>query len=221
MKITPTNIPDVLLIWPKIFRDDRGLFLETFQARQYAQAGLPALVQDNCSASREGVLRGLHYQLRRPQGKLVSVAVGRIFDVAVDLRASSPTFGRWVGNYLCSEHRRQLWIPPGFAHGFLALSPWAEVQYKASDYYDPESERTLAWNDPTLAVAWPLPAGRLPVLSAKDARGARWQQAECYEGAGWALQTGRSLAGPQAEGLRAVSRMRVATDHEVTHRFED
>jgi dTDP-4-dehydrorhamnose 3,5-epimerase len=181
MRILPTSIPDVLLIEPQIFRDERGFFLETFQARKYADAGLPAvMVQDNYSGSKQWVLRGLHYQVRQAQGKLISVAVGQIYDVAVDLRRSSATFGKWFGTYLSAEDRRQLWAPAGFAHGFLAVSPWAEVIYKTTDYYDPASERALAWDDPFLKVAWPLPEGRRPVLSPKDSNGVRWNAVEFY-----------------------------------------
>jgi dTDP-4-dehydrorhamnose 3,5-epimerase len=182
MKVVPQAVPDVLLIEPALRADERGFFLETYQARRYAEAGIPAvMVQDNHSGSHRGVLRGLHYQLRQPQGKLVSVVVGRVFDVAVDLRRSSPTFGRWVGMELAAEDRRQLWIPPGFAHGFYVLSDWAEVTYKATDYYDPGGERTLLWNDPRLAIRWPLPEGAGPRLSPKDARGVPLGRAEVYD----------------------------------------
>ncbi len=180
MQITPTAIPDVLLIEPRVFRDERGFFLEAFQAQRYAAAGMSQpMVQDNHSGSRRGVLRGLHYQVRRPQGKLVSVVVGEIFDVAVDLRRSSPTFGRWVGLTLSAENRRQMWVPPGFAHGFYATSEWAEVCYKVTDCYDPEGERTLLWNDPQVGVAWPLDGGA-PLLSEKDARGLPLAEAEVF-----------------------------------------
>jgi dTDP-4-dehydrorhamnose 3,5-epimerase len=182
MKLHRLAIPDVIRIEPAVYRDDRGFFFESFQAIKYAQAGVAGpLVQDNYSGSRGGVLRGLHYQLHRPQGKLVTVAVGDVFDVAVDLRRRSPTFGRWVGTRLSAEGRHQLWIPPGFAHGFYVLSPWAEVAYKATDYYHPESERTLLWNDPDLGIEWPYPAGVTPILSPKDARGISLSCAEVYE----------------------------------------
>jgi dTDP-4-dehydrorhamnose 3,5-epimerase len=171
MRFTPTAIPDVVLIEPRVFEDERGFFLETFHAGKYAEAGVPPPVQDNHSGSRGGVLRGLHYQVVRPQGKLVGVTAGRVFDVAVDLRRSSPTFGKWVGHYLGAEDRRQLWIPAGFAHGFLVVSDWAEVTYKVTDFYCPEGERTLLWNDPAVAVAWPLAPGQAPLVSPKDARG--------------------------------------------------
>src|SRR4051812_39568245 len=159
MNFTPTAIPEVVLIEPRVFQDDRGFFLETFQQRKYAAVGIHVpLVQDNHSGSRRGVLRGLHYQVRQPQGKLVSAVVGEVFDVAVDLRRSSPTFGRWVGVVLSAQNKRQIWIPPGFAHGFYALSEWAEVHYKVTELYHPELERTVIWNDPELKIAWPLSA---------------------------------------------------------------
>lgn len=181
MHVEPTALPDVLLIRPRLFRDDRGFFLETFQARKYAAYGIPSpLVQDNYSGSKKGVLRGLHYQIDHAQGKLIGAAVGRIFDVAVDLRRSSPTFGKWVGMELTAEHRQQLWIPPGFAHGFLVLSDWAEVAYKTTDFYHPQAERTLAWNDPAVGIAWPLAAGQTPLLSPKDAQGTTLDRAEVY-----------------------------------------
>jgi dTDP-4-dehydrorhamnose 3,5-epimerase len=161
--VTPTAIPDVLMLEPKVFGDERGYFFESYNARDFLDAtGLRVeFVQDNHSMSTKGVLRGLHYQVRHPQGKLLRVVKGSVFDVAVDLRKSSPTFGRWVGAYLSEENRVQLWIPPGFAHGFLALSDTAEVLYKITDYWYPEHERTLLWNDPTLAIAWPV-RGWLP-----------------------------------------------------------
>jgi dTDP-4-dehydrorhamnose 3,5-epimerase len=181
MQITPTAIADVVIIEPRVFTDERGFFLETFQARKYAAAGIAQpMVQDNHSGSRGGVLRGLHYQIHRPQGKLVTVAVGEIFDVAVDLRRSSPTFGRWVGVALSAGDHRQLWVPPGFAHGFYVVSDWAEVIYKVTDFYDPSSERTLIWNDPQVGVPWPLRDGRPPLLSAKDAQGLPLAQAELF-----------------------------------------
>ncbi len=181
MQITPTAIPEVAIIEPRVFCDERGFFLETFQAQRYAAVGIHApFVQDNCSGSRRGVLRGLHYQISRPQGKLVSATAGQIFDVAVDLRRSSPTFARWVGATLSAENRRQMWIPPGFAHGFYVTSDWAEVGYKTTDFYNPECERTLLWNDPRVGVAWPLQGGA-PLLSAKDARGRPLAEAELYE----------------------------------------
>ncbi len=181
MQITPTALHDVIVIEPRVFRDERGFFLESFQERRYAAAGVPGpMVQDNHSGSRRGVLRGLHYQVFRPQGKLVSVIVGEVFDVAVDLRRSSPTFGRWVGLALSAESRRQVWVPPGFAHGFYVTSDWAEVCYKVTDFYHPEYERTLLWNDPRIGVAWPVD-GAPPILSAKDARGLPLAEAEVFD----------------------------------------
>jgi dTDP-4-dehydrorhamnose 3,5-epimerase len=171
MKVEPTSIPGVLVIEPKVFEDARGCFFESFnQAAFEAATGQPAaFVQDNHSVSRGPVLRGLHYQAGRPQGKLVRAVAGSVFDVAVDIRPGSATRGRWFGVELSAENRRQIWIPPGLAHGFLVTSPVAEVLYKATDYYDPASERCILWNDPTLAIAWPLTGE--PIVSAKDARG--------------------------------------------------
>jgi dTDP-4-dehydrorhamnose 3,5-epimerase len=171
MKVARTNIPDVMLFEPRVFPDERGFFLEAWNARAFAKAlGRDiAFVQDNHSRSRGGVLRGLHYQIRQPQGKLIRVIQGRVFDVAVDVRRSSPTFGRWVGAELSEDNHRQLWIPPGFAHGFLTLSESADIVYKMTDYYAPEHERCLLWNDPAVAIEWPLTAE--PILSAKDKAG--------------------------------------------------
>ena len=181
MQVTPTAIPDVLLIEPRVFKDDRGFFLETYQAQQYARAGVAAsLVQDNHSGSRGGVLRGLHYQVRHPQGKLVRVLAGEVFDVAVDLRRSSPTFGQWVGAVLSAQNRRQLWVPAGFAHGFYVTSEWAEVTYKVTDYWHPEYERTLRWDDADVGIVWPLAGGKAPLLSPKDAAGTALAQAEVF-----------------------------------------
>lgn len=169
MLIQDTAIPDVKIIEPEYFGDARGFFFESFNARRYAeQAGIHAsFVQDNHSRSQAGILRGLHYQLKRPQGKLVRVVAGSVFDVAVDLRRQSPTFGRWVGVELSAENRRQLWVPPGFAHGFFVLSDSADFLYKTTDYYAPEDEYCLAWNDPELAIAWPLGDVK-PTVSARD-----------------------------------------------------
>jgi len=176
------EIPDVILIEPQVFKDDRGFFLESFHKKQFLQAGLTAdFVQDNHSGSRRGALRGLHYQIRQPQGKLVRVIAGEAYDVAVDLRRTSPTFGRWVGVYLSAERKDQLWIPPGFAHGFYVLSEWAEVLYKATDYYARQWERSLLWNDPKIGVKWPLPQGETPILSEKDSRGLPLTEAEVYD----------------------------------------
>lgn len=173
MKVTALAVPDVLLIEPKVFGDERGFFFESFNQRAFNEAtGLDVqFVQDNHSGSARNVLRGLHHQLPpKAQGKLVRVVAGEVFDVAVDIRRGSPTYGKWVGEILSAENRRQMWIPPGFAHGFLVLSDFAEFLYKATDYYAPQCERGILWNDPALAIAWPLSAE--PVLSAKDARNA-------------------------------------------------
>ena len=168
MNFIPTAIPDVLLIEPKVFQDERGFFLESYQKNHFLQAGIDVdFVQDNHSKSCRGTLRGLHYQIRQPQGKLVRVVVGEVFDVAVDLRRSSPTFGKWVGEVLSAVNKRQMWIPEGFAHGFLVLSEAAEFQYKCSDFYDPADERGIAWNDPRIGIAWPL-TGLEPILSGRD-----------------------------------------------------
>jgi dTDP-4-dehydrorhamnose 3,5-epimerase len=182
VEIRPTAIPDVLLIEPKVFGDERGFFLETYQADKYAAAGIAGpLVQDNMSGSRAGVLRGLHYQIRQPQGKLVGVVTGAILDVAVDLRRSSPTFRKWVGAHLSAENHRQLWVPVGFAHGFYVVSPWAVVAYKVTDFYNPQWERTLRWDDPTVGIEWPLAGGASPVLSPKDAQGRLLDEAELFD----------------------------------------
>lgn len=183
MRRVLTEIPDVILFEPRVFADERGFFFESYNRRTLHALGLAAdFVQDNHSRSRRGVLRGLHYQLApRAQGKLVRVVVGEIFDVAVDLRRSSPTFGRWVGFHLSAENKKQIFIPEGFAHGFLALSPWAEVCYKTTDYYSPEHERCLLWNDSTLKIAWPLAEGETPVLSPKDAQGVPLTQADLFD----------------------------------------
>ena len=170
MRFVPGYIPDVVLVEPRVYGDERGFFLETWHAQKFAEAGIDAaFVQDNHSRSAGGVLRGLHYQVERPQGKLVRVLAGEIFDVAVDLRRESPTYGRYVTAVLSAANHHQLWVPPGFAHGFLVTSDGAEVAYKCTEFYAPELERAIAWNDPEIAVPWPLPAGRAPVLSARDA----------------------------------------------------
>ena len=171
MKVTPTTIPEVLVIEPKVFGDDRGFFFESFNQKAFqAATGLDvAFVQDNHSKSAKNVLRGLHYQVLHPQGKLVRVAQGEVFDVAVDIREGSKTYGKWVGEILSAENKKQFWVPPGFAHGFLTLSDTAEFLYKTTDYYAPEHERSILWNDRVLAIDWPLLAP--PVLSAKDIRG--------------------------------------------------
>lgn len=181
MKATPLAIPDVLLIEPKVFGDARGFFFESFNQQSFDEAvGAPvAFVQDNHSKSARGVLRGLHYQIQRPQGKLVRVVAGEVFDVAVDTRRNSPTFGRWVGALLSAENKHQLWVPAGFAHGFVTLSETAEFLYKTTDYWFPEHERCIAWNDPDIGIEWP--GTDAPTLSAKDARGQALAQAEVYD----------------------------------------
>jgi dTDP-4-dehydrorhamnose 3,5-epimerase len=182
VKATPISIPDIVLIQPCVFEDPRGFFMETFHARDFKEFGLPEeFVQDNHSGSRQGILRGLHYQIQQVQGKLVRAVVGEIFDVAVDIRRASPSFGQWVGTTLSGENRHQLWIPPGFAHGFYVLSEWAEVIYKVTDYYAPEWEKTLLWNDPEINIEWPLIEGKPPILSDKDARGKPLIEAELFD----------------------------------------
>jgi dTDP-4-dehydrorhamnose 3,5-epimerase len=179
MNVTAGELPGMLLLEPRVFSDARGFFLESYNRRAFAQAGITAeFVQDNHSRSARNVLRGLHYQLRQPQGKLVRVVAGEVFDVAVDLRRSSAAFGRWAGFHLSAENKRMLWIPPGFAHGFLSLSDSAEVLYKATDFYVPEDERCVAWNDPAIGIRWPLQG--TPLVSAKDAGGLSLQAAETY-----------------------------------------
>jgi dTDP-4-dehydrorhamnose 3,5-epimerase len=182
MKVTPCAIADVLLIEPRVFGDDRGFFFESFNARAFHEAaGLTVdFVQDNHSKSARNVLRGLHYQIQQPQGKLVRVVTGEVFDVAVDIRRNSPTFGQWVGEILSADNKRQLWVPPGMAHGFVVLSEAAEFLYKTTDYYAPEYERCIAWNDPTLAIEWPDLHGE-PLLSGKDAQGLLFLHAEVFE----------------------------------------
>ncbi len=180
MTATPTALPDVLVLEPRVFGDERGFFFESYTERSFGAAtGLTRrFVQDNHSRSAAGVLRGLHYQVREPQGKLVRVVLGEVFDVAVDLRRTSPTFGRWVGVRLSAENKRQLWVPEGFGHGFLVTSPVAEVLYKATAYYAPEHERSVAWDDPDLAIAWPLTAP--PTLSPKDRNAPRLGAADLF-----------------------------------------
>jgi dTDP-4-dehydrorhamnose 3,5-epimerase len=180
MKIIDTENPDVLVLEPRVFPDERGFFLEAWNARVFRnEIKLDVqFVQDNHSRSSRNVLRGLHYQIKQPQGKLVRVAQGRIFDVAVDLRKSKPTFGQWVAHELSEDNNRQLWIPPGFAHGFVVLSELADVLYKTTDYYDPESERCLIWNDPAVGISWPLNCE--PVLSPKDRSGLPLAKAEVF-----------------------------------------
>jgi dTDP-4-dehydrorhamnose 3,5-epimerase len=179
MKIMPCAIPDVLLMEPRVFGDERGFFFESFNQRAFCEATGQDLqfVQDNHSRSARNVLRGLHYQVVQPQGKLVRVVAGEVFDVAVDIRRESPTFGKWVGALLSAANKHQLWVPPGLAHGFLVLSETADFLYKTTDYYAPAHERCIAWNDPTLAIDWPL-NGQVPVLSAKDAAGKTFLSAD-------------------------------------------
>lgn len=183
MNILPTDISDVLIIEPKVFGDERGFFFESFNQRVFAEkTGVSAeFVQDNHSRSAKNVLRGLHYQIQQPQGKLIRVAMGAVFDVAVDIRKSSPTFGQWVGCLLSAENHRQLWIPAGFAHGFLVVSDVAEVLYKTTDYYAPQHERCILWNDPDLAIEWPL-SSATPILSGKDKGGQALKNAEVFVG---------------------------------------
>ncbi len=181
MQATPLAIPDVRLIAPKVFGDARGFFFESFNQRGFEEIlGKPArFVQDNHSRSAKGVLRGLHYQIQQPQDKLVRVAQGEIFDVAVDIRRASPHFGAWVGEILSAGNKKQLWVPKGFAHGFVVLSDAAEVLYKTTDYYAPQHERSIIWNDKDIAIDWPLPGA--PQLSAKDAKGAALESAEVFD----------------------------------------
>lgn len=180
MNATPLAIPEVILFEPKVFGDDRGFFFESFNQKQFeAAVGRPvSFVQDNHSRSMRHVLRGLHYQIQQAQGKLVRVSAGEVFDVAVDLRRSSPTFGKWVGAVLSAENKKQLWVPEGFGHGFVVLSESAEFLYKTTDYYAPEYERCIMWNDPDLAIDWPIEAA--PVLSGKDSQGAAFAQADVF-----------------------------------------
>jgi dTDP-4-dehydrorhamnose 3,5-epimerase len=181
MKFLDTSLPGVKIIEPVVYGDPRGFFMETFQALRFAEAGLPTeFVQDNHSGSQRGILRGLHYQIRQTQGKLVRVVRGEIFDVAVDLRRSSASFGKWEGVILSAKNHRQLWIPPGFAHGFYVLSDWAEVVYKTTDYYAPQWERTLLWNDPQVGIGWPLIGGAAPRISEKDEQGKTLKDAQVF-----------------------------------------
>jgi dTDP-4-dehydrorhamnose 3,5-epimerase len=181
MQFLPTAIPDVMVIKPKVFEDARGYFMETWEAGKFGAHGLDLkFVQDNHSRSVKGTLRGLHYQLQQPQGKLLRVVCGEIYDVAVDLRRHSPHFGKWVGETLSSENKLEIWVPPGFAHGFLVTSEAAEVVYKCTDFYAPQSERTLIWNDPQIGIRWPLSAGQTPLLSHKDRLGSVLCDAETY-----------------------------------------
>jgi dTDP-4-dehydrorhamnose 3,5-epimerase len=183
VNVISTSIPDVLIIEPRVFGDSRGFFLESFNQKNFGQAtGLDVnFVQDNHSRSVRGVLRGLHYQVRQPQGKLVRVVRGEVFDVAVDIRKTSPTFGRWVGVELTEGNNRQLWVPPGFAHGFYVLSSSADFLYKTTEYYFPDLERSVLWNDPALAVSWPIQAGVPPIISSKDKNAPKLINAELFD----------------------------------------
>jgi len=181
MKFVETSLPGVIKIEPQVHRDDRGFFMETWQVRHFREAGIDMnFVQDNFSHSSKNTLRGLHYQIDQPQGKLVRVVAGEVFDVAVDLRKSSKTFGRWVGGILSADNRHQLWVPPEFGHGFLVLSDVAEFEYKCTDYYAPEFERSIRWDDPDIGIDWPLDAGDEPVLSVKDAAAPFLRDADTY-----------------------------------------
>jgi dTDP-4-dehydrorhamnose 3,5-epimerase len=183
MNVISTSVSEVLIIEPKVFGDSRGFFFESFNQENFSQAtGLDVkFVQDNHSRSVKGVLRGLHYQIRQPQGKLVRVVRGQVFDVAVDIRRSSPTFSKWVGVELTEDNYRQLWVPPGFAHGFYVLSDTADFLYKTTDYYFPDLERSLLWNDPTIAVSWPIQADVPPIVSAKDKIAPKLMDAELFD----------------------------------------
>lgn len=182
MKITQTSIPEVLLFEPRVFQDERGFFLESFNQKVFDEAvgGHYDFVQDNHSASSANILRGLHYQIENTQGKLVRVAVGSVYDVAIDIRRGSPSFGKSVGKILSAENKKQLWVPPGFAHGFYVLSETAEVLYKATDFYSPEHERSIVWNDLDLKIGWPT-AGQTPIVSSKDAEGDTFAEADLFD----------------------------------------
>lgn len=182
MELTPLSIPDVIVMTPKVFGDHRGFFMETFRDSFFRENVVDTtFVQDNHSRSTQGILRGLHYQIRRPQGKLVRVTAGEVFDVAVDLRRSSPTFGQWVGEVLSQENKKLMWVPPGFAHGFYVISPEAEFVYKCTDYYAPEHERSIRWDDPDIGIQWPLLPATHPLLSEKDEKGVALKDAEVFE----------------------------------------
>ena len=182
MKVIQTEIEEILIIQPDIFRDQRGFFMEVFKSVDFEKENIPnQFVQENQSGSKKGILRGLHYQITQPQGKLVRVTYGQIFDVAVDIRQSSKTFGKWVGKTLSKENRFQLWIPPGFAHGFYTLSDCAEISYKLTDLYSPEGERCILWDDPELMISWPLHSGEPPLLSEKDKNGKLLADADLFK----------------------------------------
>jgi dTDP-4-dehydrorhamnose 3,5-epimerase len=181
MHLIPTDLSDVVLLEPTVHEDARGFFMESYRRSEFERLGLPIeFVQENHSGSKLGVLRGLHYQIRRPQGKLIRAVVGEVFDVAVDLRRSSATFGQWLGVHLTAENRKALWVPEGFAHGVYTVSEWAEVLYRVTAYYSPEWDRTLRWDDPTVGIRWPLVDGRQPILSEKDFAGTSLEAAEIY-----------------------------------------
>jgi len=181
MEFTATRIPDVIVIDPVVFEDARGFFMETWQARKFAAAGIDAVfVQDSHSRSTQGTVRGLHYQIEQAQGKLIRVIQGAAFDVLVDLRQTSPTYGQWVGEELSAGNRKIIWVPPGFAHGFQALSESAEIEYRCTDYYAPEHERTIRWDDPDIGIDWPLKAGQESMMSDKDLAGVAFADAEVY-----------------------------------------
>ena len=182
MEIIPTAIPDVLLVKPRIFEDERGFFMETYHTEKMKTGGIDAeFVQDNHSRSQKGTLRGLHYQIENAQGKLVRVVIGTVLDIAVDLRKSSPTFGKWVSAILSDENKHQLWVPPGFAHGFYVLSEYADFLYKVTDIYNPQAERCLLWNDPTVGVNWQIREGEAPILSEKDKKGLLFNNVEVFD----------------------------------------
>lgn len=182
MQVIDTALQDVKILEPRVFGDDRGFFLESWNKQQFGELGLPTeFVQDNHSRSSQGVLRGLHYQIKQPQGKLVRVTAGEVYDVAVDMRRSSPDFGRWVGVMLSESNKRQLWVPPGFAHGFYVISQSADFQYKCTEFYAPEYERSLLWNDPEIGIDWPLVDNTAPTLAEKDAAALTLKQCDTFD----------------------------------------
>jgi len=181
MKIQKTDIPDVLLIMPEIYEDDRGFFIETYHKEKFFGLGIPEFVQDNHSSSRKGVLRGLHYQIQHSQGKLVRVVQGTVFDVVVDIRKSSKSFGKWIGQLLSSENKYQLLVPTGFAHGYYVLSESVDFLYKTTDFYSPEYERTILWNDVDLSITWPIPNGETPIISSRDLNGLKLSEADHFD----------------------------------------
>jgi dTDP-4-dehydrorhamnose 3,5-epimerase len=181
MEFLPTRLPEVWLIRPRLFRDDRGYFCETWHEKKFVDAGIDArFVQDNHSHSVRHTLRGMHFQIQQPQGKLVRVVLGTVYDAVIDIRRSSPRFGQWVGAELSAENHQMLWVPPGFAHGYLALSEHADLLYRCTDFYAPQQERSIRWDDPEIGIDWPLPAGAVPLLSSKDAMAPRFPDAEYY-----------------------------------------